>query len=265
MFHLNLKDKVILITGGSDGLGFASAKLLSSEGAKIVICGRRSDYLKEKANIIREETKNQVLDIKCDVTNPEDCKLLVERTISEYKNIDVLINNAGFGTFGKFYKTDWKKEKDMINLHVLNTTYLTKLFLRDMIKKNEGKILNIASVAAFQPGPLMSLYYATKAYILHFTEAISNEVKDKNISISVLCPGQTKTNFQKNVSSKRNKINFNTASPVKVAKYGYESLKKNVTISVPGFWNNLIVFLVRILPRSTSTSLVRYIQEKNRD
>ena len=134
-----------------------------------------------------------------------------------------------------------------------------------MIKKNEGKILNIASVAAFQPGPLMSLYYATKAYILHFTEAISNEVKDKNISISVLCPGQTKTNFQKNVSSKRNKINFNTASPVKVAKYGYESLKKNVTISVPGFWNNLIVFLVRILPRSTSTSIVRYIQEKNRD
>ena len=153
----------------------------------------------------------------------------------------------------------------MINLHVLNTTHLTKLFLKDMVKKNEGKILNIASVAAFQPGPLMSLYYATKAYILHFTEAISNEVKDKNICISVLCPGQTKTNFQKNVSTKKNKIKFNTACPIKVAKYGYESLKRNVTVSVPGFWNNFIIFFGRLLPRSTSTNLVRYIQEKNRD
>ena len=104
------------------------------------------------------------------------------------------------------------------------------------------KFLNIASVAAFQPGPLMSLYYATKAYILHFTEAISNEVKDKNICISVLCPGQTKTNFQKNVSTKKNKIKFNTACPIKVAKYGYESLKRNVTVSVPGFGIILLFF-----------------------
>ena len=153
----------------------------------------------------------------------------------------------------------------MINLHVLNTTHLTKLFLKDMVKKNKGKILNIASVAAFQPGPLMSLYYATKAFILHFTEAISNEVKDKNISISVLCPGQTNTNFQQHVSSKKNKINFNTGCPVKVAKYGYRALKNNITVSVPGLINKFIVFLGRILPRSTSTNLVRYIQEKNRD
>ena len=95
MFELNLNDKVVLITGGSDGLGFASAKLLSEQGAKIVICGRRGDYLKEKANIIREKTKNEVLDVKCDVSNPEECKFLVEKTVSEFKNIDVLVNNAG--------------------------------------------------------------------------------------------------------------------------------------------------------------------------
>ena len=179
--------------------------------------------------------------------------------------IDIIINNAGFGTFGKFYKTDWRIEEKMINLHVLNTTLLTKLFLKDMVKRNEGKILNISSVAAFQPGPLMSLYYATKAYILHFTEAISNEVKDKNISISVLCPGQTNTNFQKNVSSKKNRINFSSSSPEKVAKYGYESLKNNITLAVPGYLNKLIVFLNRILPRSSSTNIVRFIQEKNRN
>ena len=153
----------------------------------------------------------------------------------------------------------------MINLHVLNTTLLTKLFLKDMVKRNEGKILNISSVAAFQPGPLMSLYYATKAYILHFTEAISNEVKDKNISISVLCPGQTHTNFQKNVSSKKNRITFSSSSPEKVAKYGYKSLKNNITLAVPGYLNKLIVFLNRILPRTSSVNIVRFIQEKNRN
>ena len=252
--------KTAVVTGGASGIGLEFVKLLISDNYKVFVVDNSKKNLSELSSKLKLKDIESIHQDLSKTDSPEKLYKILKK-----ENIDVLINNAGFGTFGKFYKTDWKKEKDMINLHVLNTTYLTKLFLRDMIKKNEGKILNIASVAAFQPGPLMSLYYATKAYILHFTEAISNEVKDKNISISVLCPGQTKTNFQKNVSSKRNKINFNTASPVKVAKYGYESLKKNVTISVPGFWNNLIVFLVRILPRSTSTSLVRYIQEKNRD
>ena len=252
--------KTAVVTGGASGIGLEFVKLLISDNYKVFVVDNSKKNLSELSSKLNSKDIESIHQDLSKTDSPEKLYKILKK-----ENIDVLINNAGFGTFGKFYKTDWKKEKDMINLHVLNTTYLTKLFLRDMIKKNEGKILNIASVAAFQPGPLMSLYYATKAYILHFTEAISNEVKDKNISISVLCPGQTKTNFQKNVSSKRNKIHFNTASPVKVAKYGYESLKKNVTISVPGFWNNLIVFLVRILPRSTSTSLVRYIQEKNRD
>ena len=252
--------KTAVVTGGASGIGLEFVKLLISDNYKVFVVDNSKKNLSELSSKLKLKDIESIHQDLSKTDSPEKLYKILKK-----ENIDVLINNAGFGTFGKFYKTDWKKEKDMINLHVLNTTYLTKLFLQDMIKKNEGKILNIASVAAFQPGPLMSLYYATKAYILHFTEAISNEVKDKNISISVLCPGQTKTNFQKNVSSKRNKINFNTASPVKVAKYGYESLKKNVTISVPGFWNNLIVFLVRILPRSTSTSIVRYIQEKNRD
>ena len=111
----------------------------------------------------------------------------------------------------------------------------------------------------------MALYYATKAYILHFTEAISNEVKDKNITISVLCPGQTNTNFQKNVSSIKNKIKFNTASPIKVAKYGYDALNNNVTVSIPGTFNKFLVNLNRFLPRSISTNIVKYIQEKNRN
>ena len=252
--------KTAIVTGGASGIGLEFVKLLVNDDYKVFVVDNSKENLnrlKSKFDPKNIETINQDLS-KTD--SPEK----IYKNLKN-KNIDVLINNAGFGTFGKFHNSDWKRDRDMINLHVLNTTHLTKLFLKDMVKKNEGKILNISSVAAFQPGPLMSLYYATKAFILHFTEAISNEVKDKNISISVLCPGQTSTNFQKNVSKKKNKIKFNTGCPIKVAKYGYDSLKKNTTVSVPGFWNKVIVLLVRILPRSTSTNLVRYIQEKNRD
>lgn len=252
--------KTAVVTGGASGIGLEFVKLLISDNYKVFVV---DNNVKNLRNLSSNFSSENIESIRQDLSNTDSPEKIYK--ILKKENIDVLINNAGFGTFGKFHKTDWKIEKDMINLHVLNTTHLTKLFLKDMVKKNEGKILNIASVAAFQPGPLMSLYYATKAYILHFTEAISNEVKDKNICISVLCPGQTKTNFQKNVSSKKNKIKFNTACPIKVAKYGYESLKKNVTVSVPGFLNNIVVFLGRLLPRSTSTNLVRYIQEKNRD
>ena len=252
--------KTAVVTGGASGIGLEFVKLLICDDYKVYVVDNSQENLSNLSSIVNSENFETIFQDLSKTNSPEKLYKILKN-----KNVDILINNAGFGTFGKFHKTDWKIEKDMINLHVLNTTHLTKLFLKDMIKKNEGKILNIASVAAFQPGPLMSLYYATKAYILHFTEAISNEVKDKNICISVLCPGQTKTNFQKNISTKKNKIKFNTACPVKVAKYGYESLKRNVTVSVPGFWNNFIIFLGRLLPRSTSTNLVRYIQEKNRD
>ncbi|MEL0009356.1 MAG: SDR family oxidoreductase [Flammeovirgaceae bacterium] len=252
--------KTAVVTGGASGIGLEFVKLLISDNYKVYVVDNNEENLK---NLSSNFNSKNIESIRQDLSKKDSPEKLYK--ILKKENIDILINNAGFGTYGKFHETDWKIEKDMINLHVLNTTHLTKLFLKDMVKKNEGKILNIASVAAFQPGPLMSLYYASKAYILHFTEAISNEVKDKNICISVLCPGQTKTNFQKNVSSKKNKIKFNTACPINVAKYGYESLKKNVTVSVPGFWNKMVVFLARLLPRSTSTNLVRYIQEKNRD
>ncbi len=252
--------KTALVTGGASGIGLEFVKLLVKDNYKVFVVDNNKENLNELSNTFDPEL---IKSINQDLTKEDSPLKLYDELKKE--NIELLINNAGFGTFGKFYETDWEKERKMINLHVLNTTYLTKLFLRDMVKKNKGKILNIASVAAFQPGPLMSLYYATKAFILHFTEAISNEVKDKNITISVLCPGQTRTNFQKNVSSKKNKIKFNTACPKNVAKYGYESLNNKVTVSVPGFWNKVVVFIGRILPRSTSTNLVRYIQEKNRD
>ena len=252
--------KNAVVTGGASGIGLEFVKLLIDDNYKVFIVDNNKENLDGLHNII---CSDKFQPIKLDLSKVTSPKIIHDKLKKE--NIDVLINNAGFGTFGKFYKTKWERDAEMINLHVLNTAHLTKLFLKDMIKRNEGKILNISSVAAFQPGPMMSLYYATKAFILHFTEAISNEVKDKNITISVLCPGQTKTNFQDYVSTKKNKISFNTGCPIEVAKCGYNALKNNITVSVPGFMNKLIVLLNRLLPRSTSVNLVRYIQEKNRD
>ena len=252
--------KNAVVTGGASGIGLEFVKLLIDDNYKVFIVDNNKENLDGLHNIIRSD---KFQPIKLDLSKVTSPKIIHDKLKKE--NIDVLINNAGFGTFGKFYKTKWERDAEMINLHVLNTAHLTKLFLKDMIKRNDGKILNISSVAAFQPGPMMSLYYATKAFILHFTEAISNEVKDKNITISVLCPGQTKTNFQDYVSTKKNKISFNTGCPIEVAKCGYNALKNNITVSVPGFMNKIIVLLNRLLPRSTSVNLVRYIQEKNRD
>lgn len=252
--------KTSIVTGGASGIGLELSKLLIKDNYKVYIVDNNSKNLNRlKKNL----DSNSYEGINIDMSSVSSPKKIYH--MLKDKNIEILINNAGFGDFGKFYQIDWEKGEKMINLHVLNTTHLTKLFLKDMVKKNSGKILNISSVAAFQPGPLMSIYYATKAYILHFTEAIANEVKDKNISISVLCPGQTKTDFQKNVSSKKNKIKFNSSCPVKVAKYGYEGLKANNTISIPGYFNKFIVFLNRLLPRYFVTKIVRYIQEKNRN
>ena len=252
--------KTSVVTGGASGIGLELVKLLIEDNYKVFIVDNNKENLKKLEKSINPK---HFVGIREDMSSLSSPQKIYKKLKDE--NIEVLINNAGFGDYGKFHTTDWKKEEKMINLHVVNTTHLTKLFLKDMVKKNDGKIMNISSVAAFQPGPLMSLYYATKAYILHFTEAIADEVKDKNICISVLCPGQTKTNFQKNVSSKKNKIMFNVSCPEKVAKYGYRALKANDTISIPGNFNKFLVFLNRLLPRSVVTKIVRYIQEKNRN
>lgn len=252
--------KTSVVTGGASGIGLELSKLLIEDNYKVFIIDNNSKNLQKLKTYL---DPNSFEGIKQDMSSVSSPKKIYNKL--KDKNIEVLVNNAGFGDFGKFHKSDWKRDEKMINLHVLNTTHLTKLFLQDMVKKNNGKILNISSVAAFQPGPLMSLYYATKAYILHFTEAIADEVKDKNICISALCPGQTNTNFQKSVSSKKNKIKFNTSCPVKVAKYGYEELKANNTIIIPGYFNKFLVFLNRLLPRNIVTKIVRYIQEKNRN
>ena len=181
--------------------------------------------------------------------------------------IEVLINNAGFGIYGTFSNTDWERESDMLNLHIITTTHLTKLVLKGMLERGSGKILNMSSLAAFQPGPMMSLYYASKSYILSFSEAIANELIGTGVTVTALCPGQTDTSFQEVVSEgncPENKIRFNMGCADEVAKYGYMAMQKGKTVAVPGTINKFLSKLPRFVSRKTATAVIRRIQDKNR-
>ena len=260
------KEETALITGAASGLGLELAMLLAKDGYDLVLVD--VDIMKLRL------AKQQILS-----SYPSRIRLL-HKDLSKgnvadeiFKDImdapvDVLINNAGFGIFGNFSDTDWQREAEMLNLHVVTTTHLTKLVLKGMVARGKGRILNMSSLAAFQPGPLMSLYYATKAYILSFSEAIANELKGTGVTVTALCPGQTKTCFQEVVSNgaatSENKINFNVACPKAVAKYGYEAMQRGKIVAIPGNINKLLSKLPRFVSRRTATAVIRRIQEKNR-
>lgn len=257
--------KTALITGGASGLGYELALLLAKDDYNLVLIDIDAEKLQEvKQGIETDFTVNvQIYAKDLSVVN------ISEEIMLELKGlpIDVLVNNAGFGLFGSFWETDWEREKQMLHLHVITTTHLTKLVLKDMIQRGSGKILNLSSLAAFQPGPLMSLYYATKGYILSFSEAIANELKGTGVTVTALCPGPTKTSFQKVVSnaSSENKITFNMANAKEVAAYGYKAMKKGKVYAIPGKFNKLLATLPRFIPRNTAATIVKRIQEKNRE
>ena len=261
----NNKTKTALVTGAASGLGYELALLLAKDNYNLFLIDIDSINLEQaKTEILKEYNTKITLMVK-------DLSLvnIAQEIYDELNNtkIDVIINNAGFGLFGTFYDTDWERESQMLHLHILTTSHLIKLFLPDMVERGSGKILNLSSLAAFQPGPLMALYYASKAYLLSFSEAISNELKGTGVSVTVLCPGPTKTAFQSVVSedSVDNKIAFNMACPKQVAVYGYKAMHKGTVVAIPGILNKFLSVLPRVLTRNRTTKIVRKIQDKNRN
>ncbi len=260
-----MKNKVCLVTGAASGLGYEFSKLAVEDGFDLILIDINSAKLCEVKKEL-ENTNNR----KITIITKDLCKQnVVHEIYEEIKNeqIDMLINNAGFGLFGKFCDTEWELEERMMFLHMMNSIHLTKLILKNMILNNNGKVLNIASLAAFLPGPFMSVYYASKSFLLSFSQAVASEVKGTGVSITVLCPGPTKTNFQKivNNTSTKNKLSLRMADANEVATYGYKALKQHKTIAIPGFFNKFLAFLPRILPRTIVTSIVHKIQTSNRE
>jgi len=257
--------KTALVTGGASGLGYEFALLLAQDSHNLILIDIDSDKLKETKKELETKYSIQVTTLAKDLSIQNISEEIFEEIGKT--QIDVLINNAGFGLFGTFADTDWSREAAMLNLHIMTTTHLTKLVLKGMVERKSGKILNMSSLAGFQPGPLMTIYYASKAYILSFSEAIANELKGTGVTVTVLCPGQTKTSFQEVVSEKasENKISFNMGCPKEVAAYGYQQMNKGKVVVVPGTINKVLSQLPRVFPRNMAANIVRKIQEKNRE
>ena len=243
-----------LITGASSGIGKEMAKYLASMNYELILVGRNKEKLEELQKELPVSSQLVFLDLS------DEMKVKELYVIMKDKNIDVLINNAGFGDFGKFYETDINTELDMIKTNIVAVHLLTKLFLRDMKKRNSGYILNVASIAAFGPGPLMATYYATKAYVNNLTEAIYEELRREksNVHISSLCPGPTESQF-----FDRAGVTF-SVKPMKsevVAKYGIDKMLKGKVIIVPGFLNKCSIFFRRFGTRSLARKVTYKIQK----
>lgn len=242
----------ICITGASSGIGKAFAELLAEKENHLIITARRKNLLEE---LKKEVTKKgcTVTIIVADLTKKNHVDALAEKLIS--LNVDVLINNAGFGEYTAFAES--KTSEDMLAVNVTALTTLTRKILPSLIKKNTGGILNVSSVAGFMPGPKMAVYFATKSYVISFTEALAEELKNTQLKVSCLCPGATESEFFK-VAHTKNLGKGNLPSALDVASYGWKAFSKNKTIAVYGIMNKLAVITIRLLPRK----IVRKITSK---
>ena len=258
--------KTVLITGASSGIGLELARIFASQGYNLVIVSRNVIELSRLKTELIEKHKIYVEEIEKDLSVPGAAKQVYDEVQSLGFEVDYLVNNAGFGDFGEFYKSDWDKQERMINVNILSLTHLTHLFLPNMIKKRDGKIMNVASTAAFLPGPLMSVYYASKSYVLFFSEAIANELEGTGITVTALCPGPTKSNFQKiaNMQESRLVKGKNMPDAKKVAAYGVKAMLKGKRVAIYGVKNKQLVFFTRRAPKSIVLKAIRKINEERK-
>lgn len=245
-----------LITGASSGIGYSMAKYLASKNIDLILVARRKNRLLE----LKKEFKNIDIDIiPLDLSIEDNLELLVNSTID--KDIDILINNAGFGLFGTFDSTDLETEMKMIDVNIRAVHYLTKSFLKKFIMEDKGYILNVASSAGFMSGPKLSTYYATKNYCLRLSEAIYQELKEKksNVHISVLCPGPVDTEFN---TVAHGVFKTKSATPEYVAKYAIDKMFKNKLLIIPTIKMKMAIFLIRFVPTKLLLYITSNIQER---
>lgn len=262
-----MKNKIkqtALITGASGGIGFELAKLFAKDGHDLVLVARNADKLKEISETFHQHYKVAVHIVPLNLADPGAPDELFHHISRMNIDIDYLVNNAGYATYGKFHQIDLKEELDMVQLNITAVTHLSKLFLNGMIERKTGGILNVASTASFQPGPFMAVYYASKSYVLFLTEALANEVRRTGVIVSALCPGPTETGFQSRAGIEKTPLVAKSGLMMdaqKVASIGYKEFMKGKTIIIPGIANKILAQSNRFSPRKLSTEIVRFLQE----
>jgi short-subunit dehydrogenase len=261
---MDSKTQTALITGASGGIGYELAKLFARDHYDLVLVARRSGKLNQVAAELQGQFGVGVKTVALDLVASPASEFLFDQLGREGVAVDVLVNNAGFGGFGEFAAMTEEEILGQISLNITALTHLTRLFLPAMLARRGGKIMNVASTAAFQPGPLMAVYYATKAYVLSFSEALANEVAGSGVVVSCFCPGATDTGFAKRAGTEDSRL-FKKLRPMNaeaVARDGYRGLMAGRTVVISGFQNWLVAESVRFAPRKVVTAISRWVAEK---
>ena len=256
-----MSNETALVTGASSGIGWQLAHLFARSGSDLILAARSEDRLHELAEILQSEYGVGAQVLPLDLARPEAAQAVFDRLKSDGLEVDVLVNNAGFGARGAFAELDLNRQLGMIQLNVTTLTHLTRLFLPGMLERHRGGILNVASTAAFQPGPHMSVYYATKAYVLSLTEGLAEELSGTDVVASCLAPGPTRTRFSNRAGVKDTVLFKRGAMTVEsVARAGYQGFRAGKMLIIPGLRNKLTTFAIRFMPRAVVRKLVKHLQ-----
>jgi short-subunit dehydrogenase len=245
-----------LITGASSGIGAELAKLCAADGHGVILVARNSESLENLARRLTRDYGVAARMIAADLADPSAPAAIFAATRGEA--IEILINNAGFGLRGAFAETDWSIEASMIQVNVTALANLTKLFLPEMLRRGSGRILNVASTAAFVPGPFMSVYYATKAFVVSFSHAIANEIGGGGVTVTALCPGPTHTGFQRTAGAQNsNLFRKHVMTAEEVAREGYHAMLEGRAEIIAGARNRWMILGARLAPRTMLAALAR--------
>lgn len=254
---------VTLITGASSGLGVEFARLAASERRDLVLVARSADKLEALANDLRTAHGVTVTVLPQDLSQPSSAHAVARELASKGIEIDTLIANAGVGQLAEFATENAEDIEGMLRLNIESLTLLIRLLLPSMVERRSGSILTVASTAAYTPGPLMAVYYASKAYVLHFSVALRNELRGSGVTVTCLCPGPTKTGFQKTANMMAAPMfkKFSTMDAAGVARDGYEGMRRDKAIVITGWSNKLSAFLTRLAPKTLTAKVARAAQE----
>ncbi len=261
---MEMNNKHVLITGGSEGIGFELAKVFAENGYNLILVARSNEGLQKASDQITSSYNNiHVHTISKDLFNPDNAFDLYNEIKLKDLHVDILVNDAGQGVYGEFTDTDIRRELSIIQLNISSLVVLTKLYLKDMVDRGEGKILNLASVASKLPGPWQSVYHGTKAFVYSFTQAIREEVKDKGVTITALLPGATDTDFFNKADMESSKIvvEGKLDDPAVVAKDGFEALMSGKDRIISGFKNSMQVNMSNVIPDSAVAAQMAKQQE----
>lgn len=253
-----------LITGASGGIGLELAKIHASTKGDLILVARSTNKLLKIKSELETTYGISVTVIPKDLSIPDAPQEVYDRLQELGIEVEYLINNAGIGDYGNYHETSWFKEEAMINLNILALTQFTKLFGSDMVARKSGKIMNLSSIAAFQPGPLMTVYYATKHYVQAYSEALYEEWKDYGVTVTALCPGATLSGFQEAAEAEGVRLFDGKKLPgaQEVAEFGYEAMMRGEMTAIHGMLNSVVASSVRFVPKKLTLKMMKKLQKK---